>query len=133
MVKAVLKTGRRKTAVARAVLKKGKGEFYINNQKHNSYVSNNLLQLKLNEPLILADSQNKYDIKVNVLGGGQNSQVDAIRQAIAKALIEITQDDNLKKKMLEYDRSLLVTDTRFKEMYKPGNSKARSKRQKSYR
>lgn len=133
MANSVLRTGRRKTAVARVVLKKGKGSIIINNQDMNDYVTNQLLQLKVTEPLVLAQAENKYDIKANVFGGGQNSQVEAIRQAIARALVEITGKDDLKKKFLEYDRSLLVSDTRFKEMYKPNNSKARAKRQKSYR
>ena len=76
---------------------------------------------------------NKYDIKISVAGGGQNSQVDAIRQGIAKALVEVTGSDDLKKQFLDYDRSLIVADTRFKEMKKPNNSSARAKRQKSYR
>ncbi len=128
----VLKSGKRKTAVARAVLAKGKGSFIINNEDLNSYVNNDILRLKVREPLILADVEGKFDIKANVMGGGQTSQIDAIRQAIARALVEIFGDD-LKKKFLEYDRSLIVSDTRFKEMNKPGTSKARAKRQKSYR
>jgi small subunit ribosomal protein S9 len=133
MANSVLKTGRRKTAVARVVLKKGKGNFVINNENFDSYVNNSLLRLKLKEPLVIAQAESKYDIKVNVFGGGQSSQVDAIRQGIARALVEITGNEDLKKKFLEYDRSLIVTDTRLKEMYKPNNSKARAKRQKSYR
>ena len=128
----VLKSGKRKTAVARAVLAKGKGSFIINNEDLDSYVNNDILRLKVREPLILADVEGKFDVKANVAGGGQTSQMDAIRQAIARALVEIFGDD-LKKKFLEYDRSLIVSDTRFKEMNKPGISKARAKRQKSYR
>ena len=129
----VLKTGKRKTSVARAALKKGSGKIMINNEDYKSYISNELLQLKLTEPLIISASENKYDIKINVFGGGQSSQIDAMRQAIARAIVEITGKDDLKKTFLSYDRSLLVSDTRFKEMYKPNNSKARAKRQKSYR
>ncbi len=126
-------TGKRKTSVARATLRKGSGIFYINNQVYTSYINNDLLSLKVREPLLISELEGKFDIKVNVSGGGQNSQVDAIRQAIAKALVKITGDDNLKKKFLDYDRSLMVADTRFKEMKKPNNSHARAKRQKSYR
>ena len=128
----ILKSGKRKTAIARVVLSKGKGSFIINNEDFDSYVSNEVLKLKVKEPLILADVEGKFDIKANVTGGGQNSQIDAIRQAIARALVEFFGDD-LKKRFLEYDRSLIVSDTRFKEMNKPNNSKARAKRQKSYR
>lgn len=126
-------TGRRKTSVARATVKKGKGLIRVNNQELAEYVNNDVLRLKAQEPLIISNLENKYDISINVFGGGQNSQVESIRQAIARALVEISGSDDLKKKFLEYDRALLVTDTRFKEMKKPNNSSARAKRQKSYR
>lgn len=129
----VLKTGKRKTAVARVLLNKGKGQFMINNETIESYITNELLQLKAKEPLIIANVTKKYDVKVNVFGGGQSSQIDAIRQGIARALVEISGGDDLKKKFIEYDRSLVVSDSRFKEMNKPNCSKARAKRQKSYR
>ena len=125
--------GRRKTSVARSTMKKGSGVIMINNQTAEEYINNNLLVLKAKEPLIIADVTSKYDFKISVFGGGQSSQVDSIRQAIARALVEASGNDDLKKKFLEYDRSLLVTDTRFKEMKKPNNSSARAKRQKSYR
>ena len=126
-------TGKRKTSVARATITKGKGALYINNESLETYVSNDLSRLKVTEPLIISELSGKYDIKVNVFGGGVSSQVDAIRQAIAKALVEITGSDELKKTFIDYDRSLIVADTRFKEMKKPNNSHARAKRQKSYR
>lgn len=129
----VLKTGKRKTAVARVLLTKGKGNIVINNESIDSYVNNELLQLKVKEPLILSDTLKKYDVRINVFGGGQSSQVDAMRQGIARALVEISGNDDLKKKFVEYDRSLIVSDSRFKEMNKPNSSKARAKRQKSYR
>ncbi len=126
-------TGKRKTSVARATLKKGTGLFYINNQTLKEYIQNSILNLRAREALILAEMEGKFDVNINVFGGGQNSQVDAIRQAIAKALVEITGKDDLKKKFLAYDRSLLIADTRFKETKKPNNSHARASRQKSYR
>ena len=129
----VLKTGKRKTAVARVSLKKGSGKIVINNQEADVYVTGELLRLKVREPLVLAGVEGKYDISANVFGGGQNSQVEAIRQGIARALIEMTGSDELKRKFLAYDRSMIVSDTRFKEMRKPNTSKARAKRQKSYR
>ena len=128
------KTGKRKTSVARATLKKGSGKMIVNNQELDSYTTSNLVQLKIKEPLVLSGEQNSYDVKVNVFGGGQNSQAEAIRQAIARALVEgSSKSEELRKQFLEYDRSLLVSDTRFKEMKKPNNSHARAKRQKSYR
>jgi small subunit ribosomal protein S9 len=97
MVKGALKSGRRKTAVARVNVVKGKGMLRINNEDFESYVNNSLLQLKVKEPIILAEAEGKYDISVNVNGGGQSSQIDAIRQAIARALVEITGNEELKK------------------------------------
>lgn len=126
-------TGKRKTSVARVSLKKGTGVFRINNEDFDSYVGSEVLALKVSEPLMISELEGKYDLRVNVFGGGVQSQVEAIRQAIARALVEVTGSEELRKTFLEYDRSLLVTDTRFKEMKKPNNSSARAKRQKSYR
>jgi len=133
MVNVVLKTGKRKTAVARARVSKGKGSLIINNQDFDKYFTNEFSLLKAKEPLLISGLDGKYDIKINIIGGGISSQVDAVRQSIARALVEITGSDDLKKQFLDYDRSLIVADTRFKEMKKPNNSHARAKRQKSYR
>lgn len=133
MAGVVLKTGKRKTAVARARVIKGKGTLIINNQDADVYFANKFSLMKAKEPLLISGLDGKYDIKINIVGGGVSSQVDAVRQAIARALVEITGSDDLKKQFLDYDRSLIVTDTRFKEMKKPNNSHARAKRQKSYR
>ena len=133
MVNVVLKTGKRKTAVARARVSKGKGSLIINNQDFDKYFTNEFSLLKAKEQLLISGLDGKYDIKINIVGGGISSQVDAVRQSIARALVEITGSDDLKKQFLDYDRSLIVADTRFKEMKKPNNSHARAKRQKSYR
>ena len=114
-------TGKRKTSIARVSLKKGSGIIYVNNEILSSYVGNELLVLKVKEPLLISGLDGKYDIKIKISGGGQSSQADSMRQAIAKALVEITGDDNLKKTFVDYDRSLIVADTRFKEMKKPNN------------
>ena len=74
-----------------------------------------------------------FDIAVEVKGGGTESRMEASRLAVAKALVRFTKSAELKKAFIDYDRSLLVADVRRKEPYKPGDSKARSKRQKSYR
>ena len=74
-----------------------------------------------------------YDIEVKTKGGGTESGIETARLAIARALIKITKNKDLKKAFVEYDRNLLIADTRRKETYKPGDSKARRKRQKSYR
>lgn len=129
----IMTTGKRKTSVARASVKKGSGKIVVNNQDLEAYVNNGLLTLKAKEPLFISELEGKYDFFIKVFGGGSNSQVEAIRQSIARALLELTNDEELRKKFLEYDRSMLVADTRFKEMKKPNNSHARAKRQKSYR
>ncbi len=86
------------------------------------------------EPLPPGDEiSKKVKIDVNVRGGGVMSQAEATRLAIARALISFTQNKKLEKEFLNYDRHLLVADTRRKETCKPNDSKARAKRQKSYR
>jgi small subunit ribosomal protein S9 len=92
--------------------------------------------LRIKEPIEIAKDilgDFNFNISVNVKGGGQESQIEASRLAIAKALAEFTKSVKLRKAFLDYDRNLLVADTRRKESYKPGISKARAKRQKSYR
>jgi len=131
--KAIYTVGRRKTAKARVVLVKGKGKIIINNKIFDEYITNEFFKTRILEPFVISNTLKKYDVKINVYGGGQNSQIDAIRLAIATAIVEDTKNDDIKEKFLEYDRSLLVADTRHKEMNKPNDSKARAKRQKSYR
>jgi len=125
--------GKRKTSVARVTLVKGKGNILINGKKLEEYFNNEQILLKIREPLILSQKDGQYDIKVNVSGGGISSQSDAVRMAIAQAIIKETNNDDIKEEFLDYDRSLLVADVRFKEPNKPNDSKARAKRQKSYR
>jgi small subunit ribosomal protein S9 len=126
-------SGRRKNAVARATIRSGSGNILINNVALD-VINPEISQLRLKEPLIIAGPvSNQVDIKVNVHGGGQTSQAEAGRLVIAKALLAYTKDDKLKKKYLDYDRHLLVADVRRKETCKPNDSKARAKRQKSYR
>ena len=75
----------------------------------------------------------EFDIKIVVKGGGEKGQIDAGRLAIAKGLVEFTRSEELRNAYTDYDRNLLVADVRRKETYKPGDSKARSKRQASKR
>lgn len=136
MKNAIIATGKRKTSVARAVIKPGKGKIKINKKPISLF--NEFHQLLLKEPLVLAqpilkDKLNQIDIEVNVRGGGVESQIGASRLAIAKALVEFFGSQQLKKAYLKYDKTLLVADVRRKEMRKWGISKARKKRQKSYR
>lgn len=129
--KKIQKQGKRKRAIARATLNEGKGKIKINGQYLNSY-SNSILRLRISEPLTLAgEIANKIDLDVKVAGGGINGQADAVRLAIARALVQY--EPKLKSVFEDYDRLLLVADIRRKETCKPNDSKARAKRQKSYR
>jgi len=131
MKKIIHMKGKRKRAVARATLSVGKGKVIINNQTLENF-SSDMLRLRIKEPLVLAgDLAKKINLNVSVTGGGVNGQADAIRLAIARALVEY--DKKLKTVFDDYDRLLLVADVRRKEACKPNDSKARSKRQKSYR
>ncbi len=124
-------SGKRKCALAKAVLKEGKGIVRINSKLLNT-LQPEFLKLRIMEPLLIAgDVAKKVDISINVKSGGWQGQAEAARLAIARALARY--DKKLKEKFLAYDRSLLVADTRRKEPYKPNDSKARAKRQKSYR
>ncbi|MBS3095451.1 30S ribosomal protein S9 [Candidatus Woesearchaeota archaeon] len=123
-------SGRRKHAVARAVLKEGKGNVRINLKSLEVYEPE-VARLRIMEPLVLSGLMGKYDISVNVYGGGWQSQSEASRLAIARALVAAHPE--LKKQFMEYDRQLLIADVRFNESHKPNDSKPRAKRQKSYR
>lgn len=131
MSKTIIASGTRKRAVARVALKPGKGKVRFNNIFLDNY-NNSILRLRISEPLILAgDVAKTVDLDVNAHGGGANGQADAARLAIARALVEY--DKKLRKVFYDYDRLLLVADVRQKEACKPNDSKARAKRQKSYR
>ena len=130
----VLTSGKRKTAVARATTKAGKGRIRINSIPLEIFPSE-LARMKILEPLMLAGDAivNKIDINVNVKGGGIIGQADAVRTAIGRALVKWTQDPELRSKYLHYDRSILVADSRRKEEKKAGGPGARARYQKSYR
>ena len=86
------------------------------------------------EPLLIAgDLSKKVNVNVSVAGGGFQSQAEAARLAIARALVNFSKDKALRQAFLDYDRHLLIADTRHAETSKPNDSKPRSKRQKSYR
>jgi len=133
MVKAVVESGKRKRSIARAAAKKGKGTVRINSVNLESY-SSGFIRSMISEPLHMADKHaGKLDISVNVEGGGPMSQAQAIRTAIAKAIVSYTGDEALKQVFMDYDRTLLVNDTRRSEPKKQLGRGARKKRQKSYR
>lgn len=127
-------SGKRKTAIAKATIEAGKGNVTVNKKPVTSLPE--LQQLEINEPLIIAEDVLKkidFDISVNVRGGGSACQIEAARLAIAKAIVKFTGSETLRATYLSYDRNLLVADTRRKETRKPGDSKARARRQTSYR
>ncbi len=132
--KATIATGKRKTAVAKAHIKEGTGKVTINRKPMEFFPMLQILELK--EPLVIAEEvlgKIDFDIFVRVTGGGIASRIEASRLAIARAIVLYSKKEELKQAFLAYDRNLLVADTRRKEAYKPGDSKARSKRQSSKR
>lgn len=131
--KVVNTSGKRKTAVARATVKAGKGRVRINKSPVEIY-SPELAKSMIMEALTLAgDRVNKVDISVTVNGGGIMGQAQAMRTAIARGILEYFDDDELKDTYKKYDRTLLVNDPRRKESKHPLGRGARKKRQKSYR
>lgn len=132
--KVVVASGKRKSAIARATLKKGKGSIRIN-KKPLRMLKPIMAREKIKEAIALAgDYVKNVDIKVNVSGGGVMGQAEASRLAIARGLVEFTKDKKLESAFLNYDRHLLVADVRRKEVRKPNTGGgARGKVQKSYR
>jgi len=133
-VKIVISSGKRKTAIARAIIRPGKGRVFINNVPVEIYPIE-MARWKILEPLLLAgdDIRNSIDIHVNVKGGGVMAQADAARIAIARGLIELTKNEELKKLFLEYDKTMLSGDPRQAEPKKFARYSARRRWQKSYR
>ena len=133
-MKKIINSGKRKRAVARAVIEEGHGNVFINKKDYSSL--NFFDKLKISEPLRIAESilgKLNFNVYISVRGGGEKGQIGAARIALAKSIVEFTKSKEIEKAFLEYDRNLLVADVRRKEPYKPGDSKARSRRQKSYR
>jgi len=129
----VLSSGKRKTAIARAVIKPGKGRVWINGIPLEIY-PNELFREKVMEPLLLAgDLRNQVDIRVRVSGGGVMGQAGAVRTAIARGLVEYFQSEELKRIYIDYDRTLIAGDPRRTEPEKPMRYSARRRWQKSYR
>lgn len=130
----IITSGKRKTSVARAVLTEGSGKVTIN-KKHYELL-HEFDVLKIREPLEITKSilgKTNFDVEISVRGGGEKSQVEAARLALSRAIIEFSKSEELKRAFEEYDRNLLIADVRRKEAYKPGDSRARAKRQTSYR
>jgi small subunit ribosomal protein S9 len=121
--------GRRKTAVARVYINDGKGNILINKRDVKEYFPFQQLQYIVNQPLTLTQSEGKYDINVNIYGGGVKGQAEAVRLAIARALIEIDPEN---KSILKSNK-MLTRDPREVERKKPGRPKARKRFQFSKR
>ena len=132
--KQLIASGKRKTAIAKATITSGTGKITINKIPYENL--DFFKKLLIKEPIELTKKvlgNFDFDIKVNITGGGCESQIDAARLAIARSIVEFTKSDEVKREFIKYDKALLVADTRRKEAYKPGDSKARKKRQKSFR
>ncbi len=131
--KAVTHTGKRKTAIAKATIRSGKGRVRVNSKPleiHRPHMA----RLKMFEPIhLVGDKADKVDIEVNVNGGGVMGQAGAARTAIALCFVDYYQDAELEELFKEYDRSLLVSDPRRSLPKQPEGRGARKKRQKSYR
>jgi len=131
--KQVLVSARRKMAIARASIKPGKGRISINKLSLTA-IENPYVKTLIQEPLKIAnDYVSQVDIDVTVDGGGQLGQAQAVRSAVAKALVAFTKDSQLKKEIIVYDRFMLVDDVRQVEPKKFKGRKARARFQKSYR
>lgn len=122
-------TGRRKNAVARVYLRPGKGDIIVNRREFDNYFPNEALRMIIRQPLNLTDSVGKFDILVNVDGGGTSGQAGAVRHGITRALLEYNSDlrSTLKK------AGLVTRDPRKKERKKYGQKGARARFQFSKR
>ena len=138
--KIVNSSGKRKTAVARATLKPGKGRVRVNGGPIH-IMEPELARRKALEPIKIAEAMNRLervDISVDVRGGGQMGQVDAIRTAIARGLVKYNdgaegEDEELRDEFIRFERKMLVNDPRRKEPKHQMGRGARKKWQKSYR
>ncbi len=115
--------GRRKSAIARIYLSKGKGNITVNGKDYKDYFPVDSMQYKLSQPFQITDLVKKYDVTVNVNGGGTTGQAEAIRLAISRALCEVDNDNRPALK----SEGLLTRDARIVERKKPGQKKARKK------
>lgn len=121
--------GRRKTAVARVFVKKGNGNITINHRDAKEYFTTSVLQHTLNQPFALTNTVGQYDVTVNVYGGGIKGQAEAIRLAVSRALVQLSEEN----KPLLRVQGLLTRDPRMVERKKYGRKKARKRFQFSKR
>jgi small subunit ribosomal protein S9 len=121
--------GRRKTAIARIYLSEGDGKIVVNKRDYKEYFTTGTLQYIVEQPFLLTDTVGKYNVKVNLTGGGVKGQAEALRLALSRALIKI---DPEYRGILK-ENGLLKRDPRMVERKKPGQPKARKKFQFSKR
>ena len=122
-------TGRRKTAVARVYLRPGSGKFVVNHRDFDEFFPNQVLKMVIRQPLLVTETADKFDILVNVVGGGTAGQAGAIRHGISRALLEFNAELRPKLKSVGF----LTRDARKVERKKPGQPKARKRFQFSKR
>ncbi len=121
--------GRRKTSVARVLLKPGKGEWSVNGRPMAEYFPRPTHQIRVEEPLKLTELDGQFDIRIRVRGGGLTGQSDAVRMGLARAIVE--HDEELRGVLRE--KGMLTRDARQVERKKPGRPKARKRFQFSKR
>ena len=122
-------TGRRKSSIARVFLKPGKGDIVVNDKPVDEYFSRETGRMVVRQPLVLTENEAKFDIKVNVLGGGESGQAGAVRHGITRALIDFSAD--LKSALKK--AGFVTRDAREVERKKVGFHKARRRKQFSKR
>ena len=130
----IIASGKRKAAIAKAVLVDGNGKITINGKDYKNLTEFDML--KIEEPVRIAQQilgDLKFNVMIGVQGGGEKGQVEAARVALSRAIVSFSKSKELTDAYTEYDRNMLVADVRRKEAYKPGDSRARAKRQTSYR
>lgn len=132
--KVIVLSGKRKTAIARATVRLGKGRVRVNNVPLEIYEPK-ISRDKILEPFLLTDDKvwNQLDINVTVSGGGFMGQAEAARVAVAKALLKWTKSTRLRTTLRDYDRTMIAGDPRRSEPKKFGGPGARARDQKSYR
>jgi small subunit ribosomal protein S9 len=129
----LLVTGKRKTAIARAIVRPGSGAVIVNGIPLDTFAPE-IARAKITEALVLSGERWKaLDFNVKVSGGGFMGQAEAARMAVAKGLVTWTRSSELRKTMTNYDRTMLAGDPRRKEPKKFGGPGARRREQKSYR
>jgi small subunit ribosomal protein S9 len=132
-MKVAITSGKRKTAIAKATVRKGQGRIRVNGTPLEIFTPE-MAKDRLSEPIVIAGPKaEKIDIDLNVSGGGFMGQAEAGRTAIAKGIVDFLGDKELEEVYKQFDRSLLVSDPRRKMPKKPLGRGARKKRQKSYR